>query len=313
LILGYLNPKFFLGGRANLNKEKAIKVFKEKIADPLNMEVIPAAGAIYKLANSMIYDLLHKTTVERGLDPRGFTMFASGGNGGMHVAAYAEELGVNKIVIPHSASVHGAFGVATSDIVHEEQVTHPLKLPVNPDQINEIYDQLLKKVMKNLEAGGFDKNSITISRSIDMRYRRQVHIITTPVNTTAPLTEETLDDVCNYFEGLYKGKYGKDSAYTQAGIEMVSFRLRGTGILNKPEITPQNLEGKDPENAFVEKRQAYFEKAGGLIESRAYDFEKLQPGNVVMGPAVIWTPITTIVVHPGQQALCDQYKNMIIT
>ncbi len=313
LILGYLDPRFYLGGRADLNKDKAIKVFKEKIADPLNMEVVEAAGAMYKLATSMIYDLLHKTTVERGLDPRRFALFASGGNGGMHVAAYAEELGVSKIVIPYSASVNGAFGVATSDIVHEEQITHPLKLPVNPEQINEIYDQLHTKVMKELEAGGFDRSNITISRSIDMRYRRQVHIVTTPVTTSSAFTEQSIDDVCNYFEELYTGKYGKDSAYKQAGVEMVSFRLRGTGILNKPEITPQKLEGKDPEAALVELRQVYFEKAGGLIETRAYDFQKLRSGNVIQGPAVVWTPITTIVVHPGQQVFCDQYKNMIIT
>src|SRR5690606_9869801 len=119
-LLGYLNPDYFLGGRAALNIEKAEKVFQEKVAGPLGRPVLEAAAAMYTLANSMIYDLLHMATVQRGLDPRTFALFSFGGTAGMHVAAYGDELGVSHIVIPHSASMHGAFGLITSDIVHED-------------------------------------------------------------------------------------------------------------------------------------------------------------------------------------------------
>ncbi|MGH7907839.1 MAG: hydantoinase/oxoprolinase family protein, partial [Candidatus Binataceae bacterium] len=107
-ILGYLNPDYFLGGREKLNLEKARRYFAEQVAKPLNMPPIEAAAAIHKLANSMIYDLIHKTTVERGLDPREFALFSTGGTAGMHLAAVGEELGVKHVVVPHSASVHGA-------------------------------------------------------------------------------------------------------------------------------------------------------------------------------------------------------------
>src|SRR5205807_391601 len=101
-ILGYLNPDYFLGGRETLDIELARHTFEEKVAGPLGLPVIEAAAAVYKLANSLFFDLLHKTTVQRGLDPRDFSLFSFGGTAGMHVAAYGEDLGVRNVVIPHS-------------------------------------------------------------------------------------------------------------------------------------------------------------------------------------------------------------------
>src|SRR5581483_11586354 len=141
-ILGYLNPDYFLGGRVGLDIDRARAVFEEKVAEPLGLDLIGAAASMYKLANSLFYDLLHKTTVQRGLDPRRFALFSFGGTAGMHVGAYGEELGVSAIVIPHSASVHGAFGLVTSDVAHEDQITHPLRAPFDTDAVEQIYAQL---------------------------------------------------------------------------------------------------------------------------------------------------------------------------
>lgn len=196
LILGYLNPSFFLGKRANLNKDMAINVFNSKIAEPLGMSVKDAT-AMYTLANSMIYDLLHKTTIERGLDPRNFALFGFGGTAGMHVCAYADELEVSNIVIPYSASVHGAFGLMTSDIVHEEHVTHPLRIPTDVEEVNGIFNDLLSKLSKQLQLEGFTEKDVLVTRTIDMRYSRQVHILTVPVKAEGLLTNEDIKDVCD--------------------------------------------------------------------------------------------------------------------
>ena len=128
-ILGYLNPEFFLGGRERLDVGAAHEAFEELVARPLGMDVIEAAAAMYRLANSRFTDLLHRTTVQRGLDPRRFALFSFGGTAGMHVCAYGAALGVAQIVVPHSASVHGAFGLAGSDVTHEDQTTHLLREP----------------------------------------------------------------------------------------------------------------------------------------------------------------------------------------
>ncbi|MGH7907440.1 MAG: hydantoinase/oxoprolinase family protein, partial [Candidatus Binataceae bacterium] len=190
LLLGYLNDRFFLDGRAKLNRAKAFEAFKTKIADPLGMDVMQAAGEVYRLTNSMIYDLLHKLTIERGLDPRSYVMFSYGGTAGMHVTAFAHQLGVNRVIVPHSASVHGAFGLITADVTHEEQLTHPIRMPVDPEQVNSIFSQLAERVTDKLKSEGFSEDDIVLNRAVDLRFRRQVHVVTTPVAAIGLLDEK---------------------------------------------------------------------------------------------------------------------------
>lgn len=313
-ILGYLNPRYFLGGRATLDVDLARRLFEEKVARPLGLGEIEAAAAMYKLANSLFYDLLHKTTVQRGLDPRRFALFSFGGTAGMHVGAYGEELGVSHIVIPHSASVHGAFGLVTSDIAHEDQITHPLRAPFDLEAMRDVYGELERRLVGQLRDEGFGDGDIRLLRSIDMRYRRQVHILTVPVADGGDaLDEGTIERTVELFERLYEEKYGPESAYREAGIEMVSFRLRGTGVVRKPDFRAAELGDEDAAEAIVETVSAWVDTAGELQELPGYEFERLQPGHAVPGPAIVWTPITTLVVPPGQTARVDGYKNVVMT
>ncbi len=311
-ILGYLNADFFVGGRAGLNIEKATEVFEKKVAKPLGMPVQEAAAAMYKLANSMIYDLLHKVTIQRGLDPRQFALFSYGGTAGMHAPIYGDELGVSRIVVPHSASVHGAFGLITSDIVHEDQTTSPMSEPWDLDHINGIFDELKGQVFEQLREEGFDDETISIQLSMDMRYRRQVHILTVPTPAEGRLTEESLEETNRRFESLYQERYGEESAYREAGIEIVSYRVRGAGRVRTPRFRVEDLADEDSSDAFIESRLAWVEGAQEYQEVNGYDFEKLVPGNAVQGPAIIWTPITTIVLNQAQTARVDKFKNLVI-
>lgn len=312
-ILGYLNPDYFLGGRERLDIDRARRVYEDKVAGPLGRPLIEAAAAMYRFANSLFYDLLHKTTVQRGLDPRRFDLYSFGGTAGMHVAAYGEELGVRQVVIPHSASVHGAFGLTMSDIAHEDQITQPLHLPADLARVNAIFRELEQRVAGQLRDEGFDDASIVLRRSIDMRYRRQVHILTVPVEHDGQLHEDALESTLALFERLYEEKYGRESAYREAGIELVSFRLRGTGVVRKPELQPEAAGDEDASHATVATVQAWVDADEQMRELNGYDFERLQPGNVVPGPAVVWTPITTLVLAPGQRARLDGYRNLLVS
>ena len=312
-ILGYLNPDFFLGGREALDIERARAVYEEKVARPLGRPLMEAAAAMYRFANSLFHDLLHKTTVQRGLDPRRLDLFSFGGTAGMHVAAYAEELRVNRIVIPYSAAVHGAFGLITSDIAHEDQITHPLHLPVELGTVDEIFGELESRVAGQLAEEGFEPGGITLQRSIDMRYRRQVHILTVPVEHAGPMTEEAMEATLALFERLYQEKYGRESAYREAGIELVSFRLRGSGSVRKPEMQAEELGDADASHAVVKTVRAWVDAAEELQELDGYDFERMVPGNRVAGPGIVWTPITTLVLAPGQVATVDGYRNLIVS
>lgn len=310
LLLGYLNDRFFLDGHAKLNRAKAFEAFKTKIADPLGMDAIQAVGEVYRLTNSIIYDLVHKLTIERGLDPRSYVMFSYGGTAGMHVTSFARQLGVSRVVIPHSASVHGAFGLLTADVTHEEQLARPTRVPADPAQINSTFSQLAERVVEKLKSEGFTDRDIVLSRAVDLRFRRQVHVVTTPVAVTGDLSEQELANLTASFEKLYEERFGKGSGYKEAGIEMVNFRLRGIGLLRKPELKAEQMEGADPRAALVETREVYFSEIMGVTKACCYDFDRLVPGNEVHGPAVVWSPITTVVVNPGQRAWCDPYKNL---
>ena len=312
-ILGYLNPDYFLGGRAELDIDRAREVFEQKVAKPLGMDLLDATAAIYKLVNNLFHDLLHRTTVQRGLDPRNFALFSFGGTAGMHVAAYAENLGVPDVVIPHSASVHGAFGLITSDIAHEDQTTHPMHDPVDLPKLNQIFGELEENVREQLLEEGFTEDTITMQRSIDMRYRRQVHILTVPVEGEGEVDKALLERTIDRFEELYQEKYGEESAYREAGIELVSFRLRGTGEVRKPEFRVQDAGDADPSEAVEKRLRMWVDKAEEVQEVNGFDFERLKPGHRIEGPAVIWTPITTLVMAPGQTARVDEYKNLVLT
>jgi N-methylhydantoinase A len=268
---------------------------------------------MYKLANSLFHDLLHKTTVQRGLDPRNFALFSFGGTAGMHVAAYAEELGTPQIVIPYSASVHGAFGLITSDIAHEDQITQPMHLPADVAEIAGFYDDLEGRMLTQLGDEGFSGDAVRLHRSVDMRYRRQVHIMTVPMDSGGRIDEAILERAVARFESLYEEKYGKESAYREAGIELVSFRLRGEGIVRKPHFRHADAGDSDATHAIAARVEAWVSGADEMREVDGYDFERLAPGNTFEGPAIVWTPITTAVVAEGQQARVDEYKNLVIT
>lgn len=313
-VLGYLNPDFFLGGRASLDVAAARDALARKVAAPLGLEPVQAAAAMYRLANNLFYDLLHRTTVQRGLDPRRFALFSFGGTAGMHVGIYGEQLGVSHIVIPHSASVHGAFGLVTSDIAHEDQITAPQHAPFDVEAVQRTFEELERRIGGHLRDEGFGDDEIALRRSVDMRYRRQVHILTVPVADGAgPLDEGTLERTVDAFERLYEEKYGEESAYREAGVELVSFRLRGTGTVRTPDFSIEELGEEDASDAVVATVSAWVDSAEELQDVPGYDFDRLRPGAAVPGPAVVWTPITTLVVPPGQTARVDEYKNVVMT
>jgi N-methylhydantoinase A len=312
MLIGYMDPGIFLGGRMTLDPALARKVFKEKIADPLGMSVGDAAIGVYRVAAAQITDLIHELTVERGLDPRDFVLHSFGGSCGMLCGMFGAELGVKRIVVPYTASVNCAFGLISADIVHEYSTTKVVPIPAAADAVNDIYAPMIERALAQLKDEGFTGQKVQLDWSIDFRYSRQVHEVTTPVHGATPLTDKRLAQLVADFEALYERKYGKGSAYREAGMEMTLFRLTARGLLTRPEIEPEKLDKADPKAALLGKRDIFVEARQGLVPADIYDFTKLKPGNVVQGPAVIHTPITTIVLQDGQHGAVDAYRNVII-
>jgi N-methylhydantoinase A len=312
MIIGYMDPRIFLGGIMTLDPDAARAVFQEKIAKPLGMSAEEAAFGVYRIATAQISDLIHEITVERGLDPRDFVLHAFGGSCGIVAGMFGAELNVKRILVPYTASVNCALGLVAADIVHEYSTTAQLSVPAPVAEINRIFEPMTLRAQEQLKAEGFDQPRTRFEWSIDLRYSRQVHEVTTPVRAATPLTDDGLTRVVNDFEALYEKKYGKGSAFREAGIEMTMFRLTARGLMDKPKIEPMQLGRADCSAARIGRRPIFVEAKGGMAPADIFDFQRLEPGNVVMGPAVIHTPITTIVLQAHQTGSMDGYRNIAI-
>jgi N-methylhydantoinase A len=312
MLIGYMDPNIFLGGTMRLDPAGARRIFDEKIARPLGMGIEEAAFGIYRVATAQISDLIHEITVERGLDPRDFVLHAFGGSCGIVAGMFGAELGVKKMVVPYTASVNCAFGLVSADIVHEYSLTRVLQVPSPPEEINNIYAPMIEQARRQLKEEGFDGDKVKLEWSIDLRYSRQVHEVTTIVRGRTPLDEAALTQLVSDFEAQYERKYGKGSAFREAGIEMTMFRLTARGLIERPRLEPLPLSGKDCSHAKIGRRPIFVDARNGMADADIYDFSKLVPGNVVPGPAVIHTPITTIVLQEKQHGTMDAYRNVLI-
>ena len=312
LLIGYIDPDRFLNETMKLDIQSARDTFKEKIADPLELTVDEAAFGIFRIATAQITDLIHKITVEQGLDPRDFVLHSFGGSCPMLASTFGQELNVKRIIVPYAASVNCAFGLATANIVHEYSVTDTKVLPITASEINSIYAPMLEQAMQALKEEGFSEDKIEFKWSIGFRYALQVHEINTPVRSATPLNEDDLAGLINDFEALYENKYGKGSAYRDAGIEMTQFRLTASGLIDRPEIVPETLSGGDASHAIISQREVFVEALNNFASVNIYDFELIKAGNEIIGPAVIHTPITTIVIQENQKGNMDTYRNIVI-
>ena len=312
ILVGYMDPNSFLGGSIILDVERTHSVFKEKIADPLGLGVEEAAIGIFRIAAAQITDLIHEITVERGLDPRDFVLHAFGGSCPLMCGVFGAELNVKRIVIPYTAAVNCALGLVSADIVHEFNVTKTLPVPSPAREINDLYEPLVERARTLLAEEGFADEAVALDWSIDLRYGRQVNEVTTPVRGTKPLDDTALAALVDDFEALYERKYGKGSAYRAAGMEMTMFRLTARGLMTRPDIEKLPLKGTDASKACVGRRRVFVDSRNELTEADIYEFARLVPGNIITGPAVVHTPITTIVLQDRQIGQLDEFRNMVI-
>src|SRR5215472_5695267 len=229
-----------------LNKAKTLAAIEEKIAKPLKMTAVEAASGIYRIANSHMSDLIRKATVEKGHDPRNFVLFAYGGAAPIHASRYAAQLGVNRVIVPLTASVHGATGLISSDVVYQYGKSDHLIVPVDIARVNENFAGLVNQAVRDLHNAGFASLDIKIARSVDMRYRYQVHELNVPFPPgTGEITADAMEELYARFDALYEKAYGQGSAYREAGREIIIFRVTAVGELKKPNLARAIAAGSE--------------------------------------------------------------------
>ncbi|GAA4832770.1 hydantoinase/oxoprolinase family protein [Actinomycetospora corticicola] len=312
LVLGILPTTGLLGGRKALSLEKAKQAIKAKVADPLGLSVEDAAAAIHAAQNAQTGDLLRKSVLEAGHDPRDFVLYAFGGSGPAFCAKYATHLGVDEVVVPLGpvASAFSAYGLAASDIALAQELSDPAQLPVDAVRAEKNFAQLEDQVRQGLDRQGLKFDRVEIVREIDMRYAMQLAEVTVPV-ADGPVDAGALQDAANRFEQKYADLYGKGTGFSAAGIQAITYRVRGRGVLPfSPELPPlEHADGPAPTSGT---RPVYLEIGQGFVDTAIYDYTTLRAGHVITGPAVIEVPTTTVVVPDGRTGTVDELGNLHI-
>ncbi|RSD10264.1 hydantoinase/oxoprolinase family protein [Amycolatopsis eburnea] len=315
LVLGILPERGLLGGRKPLSLELAREAIDTRIAKPLGLTVEEAAAAIYTVQNAQTGDLLRKTVVEAGHDPRGFVLYAFGGAGPAHCAGYAAEVGCTEVVVPLGpvASAFSAFGLASSDIVLAAELSDPLHVPFDPQRAERNFAQLEQQVRDGLDRQGVMFEKVELHREIDMRYSMQLAEVTTPV-VAGPLDTAAVEEATTGFEERYAAQYGKDAGFREAGIQAITFRVRGIGILPfSPQLPPvPAADSPDPSAARTGRRPVCLDAAAGYVDTPVYDYRELRSGHVLTGPAIVEVPTTTVVVPAGTTGTVDDLGNLLI-
>jgi len=316
LVLGILPKRGLLGGAKRLSVERAREAIRTRVAEPLGLSVEDAAAAIYAAQTAQTSDLLRKTVVETGRDPRDFVLYAFGGSGPAFCAAYAASLGVGKVVIPLGAvaSAFSAYGLATSNIVLNTELSDPGQAPLDSAQANVNFKRLEDDVRAGLERQGVSFEQIVIEREIDMRYAMQLAEV--PVAVPAgELTDETLEKAVADFERAYAELYGKDSGFREAGVQAITYRVRGTGVMPFSPQLPSLERGDttDPVDTVSEIRPVFLNIAKGYIDTPVYDYTRLRAGHILPGPAIVEVPTTTAVIPEGFTGVIDDLGNLVIS
>jgi N-methylhydantoinase A len=312
VILGIIDPNYFLGGRKTLNKAKALKAMDEKIARPLGLTPIEAAAGIYDIVNSKMSDLIRRQVVRTGYLPEEFVIYAFGGAGPVHACGFAAELGVKKIYIFSTSPVFSAFGAAAADVIHSRVMTCQYILPVDPTVINQRLDAIEAEMNEIMIEEGFRPDQLEFKRFFTLRYRRQTAGVEMPVSWDR-FTSQTVLEMQGLFEKKYVELYGVGAGYTKAGIEVSAMRVDAVGKVTKPQLRPVGAKSADSSSARKGKREIFFTRPERkLIETPIYDYARLGAGATVKGPAVIELPFTTTLVLPGFQVTVDEYLNLVM-
>jgi N-methylhydantoinase A/acetophenone carboxylase len=320
VVLGYIDPEYFLGGRMKLDREKAVRAIEEKIARPLNLDLYEAALSIKKVADAKMGNEIYKETVLRGHDPSRFALFAFGGGGPTHCCGYDDYIGASAIVTSPFASVYCALGGSTIDVVHLYEKSRRFVLLDPTDHsltsdygaFNEMVEELQARALEDLGTEGFAQERITFSLELEMRYGAQPHLTRVFSPRLFLKAKEDARAVYEAFAEEYVRRYSKVSAYPEGGASVETFCLRATVFMEKPEFPTFPSQGQDPGKAFKGKRDIYWEEVGGLHPTPIYEHGRLACGNVVQGPAIIESIDTTYVIPKGRTYTTDQYLNGII-
>ena len=305
LVLGYIDPDYFLGGEIKLSLEKAEEAIG-KLADKIGLSVIETAAGIFSIVNENMLGGMRLVTLERGRDPRDYSLFVFGGAAPLHVPYFASELEIKHIIIPRDASVFSALGLVVSEIRFD------FVKNINRNSRDISFEELMGEYA-DLQKQGTDclEKSLVVPKDryfvlrADMKFPGEFTEFLVDIPSKIKSVKDVQQAFIDYHQKLYE--YAEEIS-----PDILNIRLSAFGKTRKPRIAKTKLSGENSKGAIKSKRKAYFHKLGKSILTDVYDGHKIVPGNRLSGPAIIELPTTTIVVRPDQTCFMDEFCNFNI-
>lgn len=311
VVLGYISPDGYFGGRMPLNRDKAVEAVRAKIAEPLGMGVDEAAATIRRIVESNMASAIKREVHLRGYHPEDFALFAFGGGGPTHVAGFRED--VPQAVIFPQAPVFSALGSSVMDIMHvyEESGRMQFMAPVTQEivldreEFNRRVGEMVAKAKSDLEAEGLGSQEAVFSVELDMLYGGLVQVkrVSSPMVTIDSVEEA--QQVYDAFEKEFAEAFSPHVVNKPGGVFVDGIVVKATVVTEKLELAELDLHGPDPQSARTTSREAYWPETGERVDTDVYAFDALQPGNIIPGPAIAEMEYSTIVVPPGQHLRID--------
>ncbi len=309
LVLGYLDPDFFLGGRMALDGTAAAAAVGA-IGEPLGLKAVEAAWGIYEIVCENMAGAARVHIVEKGHDPRRYAMVALGGAGPAHAARVARKLGVREFIVPPASGAASALGFLVAPISFERTRSLPcLVEEMDFGAVNHLLADLEAEGRRLLTEAGVAPEDVTVACSADMRLFGQMHEIKVPL-PSEPLGESNVANVSAAFAEVYTRLY--THLYEGSRIQALHWRVLCSGPTPTVDMTRQ--AGTDASgDARKGSRQAYFPDAGGYVDVPVYDRYALEPGQNIAGPAIVEERESTTILPPGDTLTVDDHLNLRLT
>lgn len=312
VVLGYINPDYYSGGRMRLDKDRAIQAIRDRISKPLGISVEEAAAIIRKIVNGNMASAIMKEVHLRGYSPEDFILFVGGGAGPTHVEGFMGDI-QRAVTFPFSP-VFCAYGSSTMDIMHVYEVSRKLTLmsPISQEltedyaPFNETVEALAVQARKDLTAEGLDPNTAAMALELDMLYGGQFHVKRALSPRLSLTTQEDVRAVCDAFNKEFSEAFSPFVVNPEGGIFIESFILKAIVPTKKSYLPAMNREGPDPGAARKGERPVYWTEVGDSRSTPVFSYESLRPGNTVEGPAVLEGEYTTVAVPPRMRFSIDE-------
>lgn len=317
VVLGYLSPDNFLGGKVKLDREKALHALEERLAKPLDMGVYEACAGVLDLMHSDLQDHVNDSLLSRGMDPGDFTMVAYGGSGPLHMWGIERGLKLAGLFTVPWAAAFSAFGIAAAEYYHryEKSLTCSILPRLSSEMkveickpMNDAWRVLEQQALKELETEGFSKEKVSFRYGVTARYVGQLFSSwEAPVPRGMVKTIEDVNMVCESFEKTYARIYPTASRFPEAGYLITSVYLEAVVPKIQPKLITYPLKGSEPPKAAKKgTRDVYWD--GHWVKSDVWNMELMEPGNRIYGSAMIEHPMTTLPVPPGRYVEMDEHR-----